>query len=84
MAKVLLVQADASLRRLAEFSLQQEGFEVVTARDGKQSLQVAQREQPDAIVLDALMPVMDGCETCLRLKEIPTTAHIPILLLTDH
>ena len=82
MPKVLIVEDDASARRLIEFTLQQEGFEVVTAGNGKEGLERAQIEQPDVIILDVMMPVMGGYEACLRLKEIPTTSHIPIIILT--
>ena len=80
--KVLLVEDDPSARRLIEFTLQQAGFEVTSANDGKEGLKKAQSEQPDAIIMDVMMPMMGGYEACLRLKEIPTTAHIPILILT--
>ena len=80
--KVLLVEDDPGARRLVEFTLQQAGFEVVMAKDGKEGLKVAQNEQPDAIIMDVMMPMMGGYEACLRLKEIPTTAHIPVLILT--
>jgi DNA-binding response OmpR family regulator len=82
MAKVLVVEDDPSARRLVEFTLQQEGHEVVTATNGLEGLDRAQTDQPDVIVMDIMMPVMAGFEACLRLKEIPTTAHIPILVLT--
>lgn len=82
MTKILVVEDDASARRLVEFTLQQEGFEVVTANNGLEGLDKAQSLQPDVIVMDIMMPVMAGFEACLRLKEIPTTAHIPILVLT--
>jgi len=82
MPKVLIVEDDPSSRRLVEFTLQQEGFEVATAANGLEGLDRAQSEQPDVIVMDVMMPVMAGFEACLRLKEIPTTAHIPILVLT--
>lgn len=82
MPRILLVEDDASARRLVEFTLQQDGFDVITAGNGKEAIERAQREQPDAIVMDVMMPVMGGYEACLRLKEIPTTAYIPILILT--
>ena len=82
MTKVLIVEDDAGARRLMEFTLQQEGYEVVVASNGLEGLEQAQIEQPDAIVMDVMMPVMAGYEACLRLKEIPTTSHIPILILT--
>jgi DNA-binding response OmpR family regulator len=82
MPKVLIVEDDSGARRLVEFTLQQEGFEVITAANGLEGLEKAQNEQPNVIVMDIMMPVMGGLEACLRLKEIPTTSHIPILVLT--
>jgi DNA-binding response OmpR family regulator len=82
MPKVLIVEDDSGAQRLVEFTLQQEGFEVITAANGQQGLEKAQFEQPDVIVMDIMMPVMSGLEACLRLKEVPTTSHIPILVLT--
>jgi two-component system alkaline phosphatase synthesis response regulator PhoP len=83
MTKILIVDDDAGARRLVEFSLQQDGLEVVTASNGLEALERAQIEQPDVIVMDVIMPVMAGLEACLRLKEIPTTSHIPILILSS-
>jgi DNA-binding response OmpR family regulator len=82
MPKVLIVEDDSGARRMIEFTLQQEGFEVITAANGREGLERAQNEQPDVIVMDIMMPVMGGLEACLRLKEVPTTSHIPILVLT--
>ena len=82
MTKVLVVEDEASARRLLEFTMQQEGYRVCTATNGREALEVAQAEQPDVIIMDVMMPVMAGFEATLRLKEIPTTSHIPILVLT--
>ncbi len=82
MPKVLVIEDDSGARRMVEFTLQQEGFEVITAANGRDGLEKAQNEQPDVIVIDIMMPVMGGLEACLRLKEVPTTSHIPVLVLT--
>ena len=82
MPKVLIVEDDTGGRRMLEFTLQQEGFEVITASNGREGLEKAQNEQPDVVVMDIMMPVMGGLEACLRLKEVPTTSHIPVLMMT--
>lgn len=82
MPKVLIVEDDTGARRMLEFTLQQEGFEVITAANGREGLEKAQNEQPDVVVMDIMMPVMGGLEACLRLKEVPTTSHIPVLIMT--
>ena len=81
-AKILVVEDDAGTRRLLEFTLRQAGFKVVLAQDGIESVQVAQNEYPDAIIMDVGLPCMGGYEACSRLRTSPTTAHIPILILT--
>ncbi|MFQ6015167.1 MAG: response regulator transcription factor [Anaerolineae bacterium] len=80
--RVLIVDDDPNALRLIGYTLEQEGFEILTAADGHEALEVAQRELPDLIILDIMMPSMAGFETCLRLREIPITSHIPILVLT--
>jgi len=77
--RVLLVEDNENNRYLAEFLLTQEGFEVVSALNGKQALDMVQKVGPDLIVLDIQMPEMDGYETAQRLKQDPCSAHIPIV-----
>ncbi|MBI4719716.1 MAG: response regulator, partial [Chitinivibrionia bacterium] len=64
------------------FSLGAEGFEVITANNGELAIEKARQERPDLIVLDIMMPVLDGYETCRRLKRLPETKDIPVVLLT--
>jgi two-component system alkaline phosphatase synthesis response regulator PhoP len=59
-----------------------EGYEVVTALDGEQGLEKARSQRPDLIVLDIMMPKLDGYETCKMLKADPETRSIPIILLS--
>ena len=82
MAKILVVEDDPSARRLISFTLEEAGYHVLTATNGSEGLEKAQSELPDLILMDVMMPVMAGFEACLRLKELPTTAQIPILVLT--
>src|SRR5438034_10908224 len=59
-----------------------EGYEVVTALDGEQAIERARAEKPDLIVLDIMMPKLDGYETCKALKSNPATKNIPVILLS--
>ncbi len=81
--KILLIDDDADIRTLAEISLARlAGFEVLAASSGSQGLILAAAEQPDAIILDVMMPGMDGPATLAALRGQPATANIPVLFLT--
>lgn len=80
--KILVVDDEAYLLQILDFSLGAEGYDVVTAEDGEQAIQKAKSEQPDLIVLDIMMPKMDGYETCRALKASDETKHIPVILLS--
>ena len=81
--RVLLIDDDADLRKLIKLTLEfTAGWEVATAGDGVAGLEEARRQKPDVIVLDVMMPVMDGYEVCRRLKQDPALAAIPVVLLT--
>ena len=80
--KVLVVDDEVYILHILDFSLGAEGYEVITAANGEQALEKAMLEKPDLIVLDVMMPKMDGYETCRKLKTLPETKHIPVLLLT--
>jgi len=80
--RILVVDDNRSLVRIIGRILQKEGFEVLTAFDGLEGLERAQHERPDLIILDIVMPGMDGYEVCRNLERDPKTAPIPILMLT--
>lgn len=82
-AKVLIVDDDAFLSGIYATKLELEGFGVVTARDGDEGLKAAGKEQPDLILLDVLMPKLDGFEVLKRLKEDDETKDIPVIMLTN-
>ena len=83
MRRVLVVDDDEDILEVAQMSLEVVGgWTVTTAGDGQQALDVARREQPDAIVMDAMMPVMDGPTAAVALRADPATAGIPVVLLT--
>jgi DNA-binding response OmpR family regulator len=80
--RVLVIDDTASARLTIDAILRSEGYELLLVDSGEVGLETAAREQPDAIVLDVMMPGLDGFTTCARLKENPLTASIPVLLVT--
>ena len=81
-AKVLCVDDDHGQRLLLSFLLERQGLEVKTANDGKEGVAIAQTWLPDLILMDLMMPGMDGFEATEILRADDRTAHIPILALT--
>jgi DNA-binding response OmpR family regulator len=77
--KVLVVEDEVTLRETLEYNLARQGYEVSTAADGRAALEVARRERPDAIVLDIMLPGIDGFEVCRILRQ---EMSVPILMLT--
>ena len=80
--KILVVDDEVYILHILDFSLGAEGFEVISANNGELAVEKAKIEKPDLIVLDIMMPVLDGYETCRRLKREPETKDIPVILLT--
>ncbi len=81
-ARVLIVDDDGSIRSLLEMTFMTEGLEVETARNGQEGVEAALLDPPDCIVLDVMMPVMDGWEAAERLKAEERTRDVPIIFLT--
>ena len=81
-ARVLVVDDIAANVKLLEARLAAEYFDVLTAGSGKDALEICERERVDVVLLDVMMPGMDGFETCRRLKSNPKTHHIPVVLVT--
>jgi two-component system, cell cycle response regulator len=81
-ARVLVVDDVLANRRLLEAKLAAEFYEVAMAASGAEALAVAARWAPDVVLLDVMMPEMDGFDTCRALKEQPVTAHIPVVMVT--
>jgi class 3 adenylate cyclase len=79
---VLIVDDDEGNRTLLRDPLETHGYAIVEAENGEQALQKVEQRPPDVILLDVMMPRMDGFEVCRRLKKDPRTAHIPILIIT--
>ncbi len=79
MAKVLVVDDEASIVNIIAYNLKKEGYEVITAENGEDGLELALRENPDLVLLDIMMPKMDGYEVCRKLRE---KSNVPIIMLT--
>jgi two-component system alkaline phosphatase synthesis response regulator PhoP len=80
--KILVVDDEAVLVETIAYNLEQAGYAVVTAADGASALEAAQREKPDLIILDLMLPEMDGLEVCRQLRRESNTSTTPIMMLT--
>lgn len=81
--RILLAEDDRFLRKAAEATLKRHGFTVVTATDGEEALRLAQAEIPDLILLDLIMPKIQGFEVLRTLKANPTTSSIPVIIVSN-
>ena len=79
---ILIVEDEKDIVKMLEYNLQKEGFKTLSARDGEDALDAANRDHPDLVVLDLMLPGMDGLEVCKALKQGAKTAMIPIIMLT--
>jgi two-component system alkaline phosphatase synthesis response regulator PhoP len=80
--KILIVDDEPDILEFLQYNLRKEGYTVVTANDGKFALNVAEREKPNLIILDIMMPELDGVETCRQLRSKKEFADTPIAFLT--
>ncbi|MCH2198542.1 MAG: response regulator transcription factor [Flavobacteriales bacterium] len=81
-AKILLVDDEQDIIDLVKYNLEKENFEVHTANNGKEAIRIARKVMPDLILLDVMMPEMDGMETCQQIREIPELKGTLISFLT--
>jgi len=79
---VLVVDDEPIILRLLEVNLRLDGFAVVACSTGEEGLRAAEERPPDAVVLDILLPGIDGFEVCRRLREVPATARVPVIMVT--
>jgi len=84
MAKILVADDSDMMRKIAKMALEKGGHSVVEAKNGAEAVEVASREMPSLILLDAEMPEMDGWEACKAIKANAATANIPVLMCTGH
>lgn len=80
--KILIIEADPTALRLTEYTLKQRGYQVITTSNGLEGIITAQKEAPDLIILDVMLPGVDGYEVCKRLRAGAQTSEIPILVIS--
>ena len=80
--KVLIAEDERDILQLVKHYLEKEGFRALTATSGIEALKKMKEEKPDLLVLDLMLPEMDGLEVCKRVRAVPETAMLPIIMLT--
>lgn len=80
--KILIVDDDAYVVLMAKSRLEANGYQVATAENGVDAIKMAREWKPDLILLDMVMPAMEGHDVCQKIKSEPETSHIPIIILT--
>jgi len=80
--KILLVDDEQDILEILGYNLAQEGYKIVTASNGKEAIAVAKKEHPHLIIMDVMMPEMDGMEACENIRKIPELSHVIITFLT--
>ena len=81
-SKILVAEDEKNIAKVVAYNLEREGYQVVTARDGEEALEKVHKESPDLVILDLMLPKMDGLDLCRQLKADPKTSRIPIIMLT--
>lgn len=82
MPKILVVDDEEDVVRLIEFRLQKEGFETISCGDGQTAVKLTEEEKPDLVILDIMMPLMDGMETLRQIRSRRGTSRTPVIMLT--
>jgi len=80
--KILIVEDEPDIARMLEYNLKKEGFRITVVSDGKEALRRTEREHPDIILLDLMLPEIDGLEVCRELRQNRDTSGIPVIMLT--
>ena len=80
--RILFIEDEPDIVMLMQTRLKSQGYEMLSAFDGEEGLKMVQEEKPDLILLDVVMPKIDGLTVCSRLKADPQTKHIPIIIVS--
>lgn len=82
MVKIMLIEDDVMIQELVSFNLQREGYSVIIADEGKSALELVNREKPDLVLLDVMLPELDGFEVCKIIRGNKEIANLPIIMLS--
>jgi CheY-like chemotaxis protein len=82
MTKILIAEDERDIRDLIAFTLKFAGYDIVTANNGEEAVQLTKQELPDLVITDVRMPKMTGYEACKQIKADPATQHIPVVFLS--
>jgi len=82
MAKILVIDDEKDIVELIRYNLKNEGFSVIQAYDGETAIKMAKTQKPDLLILDLMLPGMNGIDVCKAIRANPETAHLPIIMLT--
>ncbi len=80
--KIMVVEDEKSLRKLESILLEARGYRVCSMCDGKEALEAIEKEMPDLVLLDVMLPIVDGFEVCRQIKSNEETRHIPVIMVT--
>ncbi|HAZ09552.1 MAG: DNA-binding response regulator [Omnitrophica bacterium GWA2_41_15] len=80
--KILIIEDEKDIVKMLDYNLKKEGFKTLSAHNGEDGLDMARKENPDLILLDLMLPEMDGLDVCKAIKNEAKTSHIPIIILT--
>jgi len=80
--KIIIVEDETDIREVIEYNLKREGYETLAASNGEEALRVITRHSPNLVILDLMLPGLDGIEVCRKLKEDPLTRTIPVIMVT--
>ncbi len=80
--KIAVIEDEADILEVIEYNLSREGYRTLTSRDGEAGLRLVRKKAPDLVLLDLMLPGLDGIEVCRRIKEDPLTRSIPIIMVT--
>lgn len=83
MEKIVFVEDETALQKMLSAALKEAGYDVITAADGEAGLAAVRSEKPDLVLLDLILPRMDGFTVLSEIKKDETTAHIPVIVLTN-
>jgi len=81
-ARILIIEDDRAIVEMLEYNLQEAGYETISSLNGRDGVRLAGKERPDLIILDIMLPIIDGFEVCRMLKNNQAIAHIPVIILS--